>query len=460
MKIKIYRIALIITLISLLNISAFSLDVQDAVKILKRFQDQQLNYCYQNYFRLSGLYKSSPYVNEVDIATSGFALAGLVVAAEKGLLSQENAKSMFIETVDACLRLQSESKNNYQGFLYHFYVPDYSGSTLKPKSGVEVSTIDTAILLAGILTASEYFSRQGYYECRDKAREFYSNINWRHFFNGGRKQFHMAWNNVFFGFWDYYTDEIFLIAILAQGSPIVEHRVDIRDSFGNIAVKQGSYKGHSYVYSWYGSLFTYLFAHAFIDFRRLDKDLIHSVDWWQNTKSAVLADIRWCQDNGYPEDIFGISACWSKSSVSGSVVMEYRDRVGSALSGCGPAERFYNNKNGIKPVAPYAALGSLPFFDDRPILENPAFRMFYKVRNKAVDRSGLLIESLDAGCLDEGGVPVVNSDWLVGMDIIFPAIMIENYFSDLIWDNFMRSSSVQFALLKAFPAYFTYLVKK
>ncbi|HEO63752.1 MAG TPA: hypothetical protein ENN78_00595, partial [Candidatus Omnitrophica bacterium] len=357
MKIKSCKIALTLGLVVSLSMTAYSLDVQDALKALKKFQDQQLNYCYQDYFRINGLYKSSPYVNEVDIATSGFALAGLIVAAEKGLLSQDKAKNIFIETVNACLRLQNDPKSNYHGFLYHFYLPDYSGNNLKPKSGVEVSTIDTAILLAGILTASEYFTRQGYSECRDKAREFYSNINWRYFFNGSRKQFHMAWSNGFFGFWDYYTDEVFLIAILAQGSPVVEHRVDIRDSFGNITVKQGSYKGYSYVYSWYGSLFTYLFAHAFIDFRRLDKDLVHSVDWWQNTKSAVLTDIQWCRDNGYPKDIFGISACWSKSSASGPAIMEYRDRIGSALSGCSPAERFYNNKNGVKPVAPYTAIG-------------------------------------------------------------------------------------------------------
>ncbi len=438
---------------------ALDLEVYQAVEMLKDFQAQQLNYCYQKFFRIKGLYKSSPYVKEVDTATSGFALAGLALSAQKGLISNEQARDMFLETVESCLSLQESQDQSYSGFLYHFYVPDSSGKKLVHKPGVEVSIIDTSILLAGIITASEYLVSQGYFECREKADQFYSNIEWREFFNGGRKQFHMGWNNGFFGFWDFYTDEILLISILAQGSPVVDHRVDIRDSFGNITVKEGVYKDHRYVYSWYGSLFTYLFAHAFIDFRRLDNDLLYNVDWWENTKDAVLADLKWCSDNDYPENIFGVSACWSKISV-GSSAMEYRDRVGGALSGAGESERFYNSKNGIKPIAPYAAIGSMPFFQEQAILDNPAFLMFYKVRNKAFDKTGLLVESIDAGSLDYDGVPEVNSHWVVGMDVIFPALMVENYFSEFVWENFMQSRNIQFALLKTFPAYFTYLVRR
>ncbi|MDP8216458.1 MAG: glucoamylase family protein [Candidatus Kaelpia imicola] len=451
-------VALILT-VQVRAVLASNLEVYQAVDMLKDFQTQQLNYCYQKFFRINGLYKSSPYIKEVDIATSGFALAGLALSAQKGLISKEKAKDMFLETVESCLKLQKTKGQNFSGFLYHFYVPDISGKSFVHKSGVEVSIIDTSILLAGIITASEYLISQGYPECREKANEFYSNIEWREFFHSGRRQFHMGWNSGFFGFWDYYTDEILLISILAQGSPVVDYRIDIRDSFGNITVKEGIYKDRKYVYSWYGSLFTYLFAHAFIDFRRLDNDLLYNVDWWENTKDAVLADIRWCSDNNYPENIFGISACWSKVSM-GSSVMEYRDRVGGALSGAGEAERFYNSKNGIKPVAPYAAIGSMPFFQEYAILDNPAFLMFYKIRDKAFDRSGLLVESMDAGSLDREGVPEVNSHWIVGMDVIFPALMVENYFSEFIWKNFMQSRNVQFALLKTFPAYFTYLVRR
>ncbi|MDP8233261.1 MAG: glucoamylase family protein [Candidatus Saelkia tenebricola] len=433
--------------------------VDEAVELLKEFQVQQLNYCYQEYFRINGLYKSSPYVKEVDIATTGFAISGLIVAAEKGLISLIEAKDMALKTINSCINLQKDPSQNYCGFLYHFYVFNEYTDSLEHKSGVEVSTIDSSLLLAGIITAGEYFNTKGYPEVKEKAREFYANINWSMFFDYNSELFRMSWQGKFNGHWDFYTDEIVLIVLLAQGSPNPEYRVDIRQSFGNIRIKKGVYKGSEYAYSWYGSLFTYLFAHTFMDFRRLGKDILYDMDWWQNTKNAVSADISWCKTSSYPKDIFGLSAAWSKKTPY-SDEMEYRDRVGAALCGAGEGARVYNDKNGIRPVAPYASIGSLPFFDDQPLLENPSFKMFAKIRTKAVDRSGLLVESLDASKLDSNGIPEVNSHWLVGMDIVFPALMIENYFSGLIWDNFMNNFQVQFALLKTFPGYYMYLVRK
>lgn len=456
----------ILMLVSLLNASKMnsiyseSFSISDGVKMLRKFQFQQLNYSYQDFFRLHGFYKSSPYVREADIATTGFALAGLIAAVENGLLPLEKAKELALETIATSLELQKDPSQSYLGFLYHYYISNEYSGKLEHKPGVEVSSIDTALLLAGIITAGEYFDSQGYPEVKKLAEEFYSGINWKGFFDSQRKLFHISWRGKFSGYWDFYTDEILLISILAQGSPIPEYRVDIKDSFAKIKIKKGRYKNLEYVYSWYGSLFTYLFAHAFIDFRKLGKDIFYGIDWWQNTKNAILADIEWCRENNYPPDIWGLSAAWSRVSAN-SQIMEYRDKIGAALSGAlDEWERIDNQKNGVRPVAPYASIASLPFFEDRPLRENPAFRNFLKVHQRAVDRSGLLIESLDASRVDEEGIPEVNSHWLVGMDIVFPALMIENYFSNLIWDNFMRNFYVQFALLKTFPSYYAYLAKK
>lgn len=456
MKHKVVAIIAVTIIATKIGMSS-SLDTVEAVKLLRKFEFQQLNYAYQKFFRLNGLYKSSPYVQEADIATTGFALAGLVAAAENGLISLEKAKEMALETISACLDLQKNPSQSYEGFLYHYYIYNEYTESLEHKPGVEVSTIDTALLLAGILTAGEYFDSKGFPEVREAAIEFYSNINWRTFFDEDRKQFHMAWRGRFEGHWDFYTDEILLIALLAQGSPNPDYRVDIRDVLANIQVRKDNYNGYEYVYSWYGSLFTYLFAHIFVDFRRLGEDIIYGIDWWQNTKYAILADIEWCKEQGYPEGIWGLSAAWSRISPN-SNTMEYRWRIGAAL--CGAWDRIDNEKNGVRPIAPHAGIACLPFFEELPITENPAFKLFLKVHEKAVDRSGLLVESLDASRLDEKGLPEVNSHWLVGMDIIYPALMIENYFTGLIWDNFMRNFYIKFAILKVFPSYYLHLAKR
>jgi hypothetical protein len=435
-------------------------NLEEAINLLRQFQYQQLNYCYQEFFRIGGLYKSSPYVQEADIATTGFALAGLAVACENNLVSVGKAKDLALETVNTCIKLQHDPRQNYLGFLYHYYIWNEFTETLDHKPGVEVSTIDTALLLAGMITISEYLNSKGFPELREQVKRFYSQINWKAFFDDTQGYFHMAWRGKFFGYWDFYSDEILLIAILAQGSPNPEYRVEIRDVLRNIKVKKDNYGDLEYVYSWYGSLFTYLFAHAFVDFRRVGKDIIYNVDWWENTKNAILADIRYCEEKGYPDDIWGLSACWSRISPH-SNQMEYRARIGGGLSGAiDEWERIDNDKNGVKPVAPYAAIGALPFFEELPLTQNPAFRFFAKVHKKIVDRSGLLIESLDAGRIGPDGLPEVNSHWLVGMDIVFPALMIENYFTNLVWDNFMSNFYIQYSLLKVFPAYYTYIARK
>ena len=125
MKKIIYAIIILVTCATGVRLSnAAEYRVDEAVELLKKFQLQQLNYCYQKYFRIDGLYKSSPYVKEVDIAATGFAVAGLVIAAEKGLIPVDEAKDMALETINSCINLQRNSSQNYSGFLYHYYIPN------------------------------------------------------------------------------------------------------------------------------------------------------------------------------------------------------------------------------------------------------------------------------------------------------------------------------------------------
>jgi hypothetical protein len=453
---RILLITILIAFVIQTKIS-FSQNAQE-VQFLKKFQEQQLNYCYQKFFRVGDLYRSAPYVhNEADIAVTGFCLAALPIAVEHKLIKLEKASQMALATIERCLRLQAEPKQNFVGFLYHYYIWNDSQEKFHHKSGVEVSTIDTAILVSGMITSGEYFAKKGILEVREKAMEFYSNINWRKFFDDDRGLFHMAWRRrKFFGWWDFYSDEILLIALLASSSPEPTHGVELEEAMQGWKVKEGNYEGREYVYSWYGSLFTYLYAHAFIDFKRLGRDSFHGVDWWQNSKNAILADIKWCKENGYPEDVWGLSASWSRKLPDTSQ-MEYRWRIGSAL--CGAWDRIDNEKNNIKPIAPYAGISCLPFFSDLPLEENPAFKLLKKIYPNAVNQNGLLIESLDANKLSKNGIPQVNSNYTVGSDIIFPTLMIENYFSELVWNNFTSNFFIKITLYRTFPESYAYLVK-
>lgn len=407
---------------------------------LLEFQNKQLKFVYQDYFRIKDMSRSGPYVKgEIDIAATGFALAGLCVAAEHGLVSREKAQELALATIMRCMELQRDPRTSFAGFLYHFYLWDQAEGKFSHKDDVEISTIDTALLLAGLITAGEYF---GGVIC-SRAEEFYSNINWKEFFDSSHRQFRMAWKNKkFFGYWDYYTDEILLISLFAIGAPNPEFRIFPEDAFSGFRVNFGRYNlGDEYIYSWWGSLFTYLYAHLFFDFKKLGPDKFYGVDWWENSRRAIEADINFCRDEGYPAYVWGLSACWSRRK-AGWDEMEYRYMVGGGLSGEGL--RFENKKNNVWPIAVHAAISALPFFNlENDFKDNHAFLAWDFMEKNIYNHEGFIIESLDANSLDDEGRPRQNSNYTVGMDILTPALMLENAFSGLIWEYFMRNQYVQ-----------------
>ncbi len=409
-------------------------------KRLLDFQYKQLKFAYKENFRLKDMYRSGPYVkNEIDVAGTGFALAGLCISAEHGLIPKEKAEEFALATILRCLQLQGDSQTSFEGFLYHFYCWDHANERFFHKSDVEISTIDTALLLAGVITAGEYFGGR----VKEKAEEFYSGINWKKFFDFSRRKFHMAYKKVnFFGYWDYYTDEILLISLFSAGAPNPDFRVFPEDAFSGWRVNKGRYNlGNEYVYSWFGSLFTYLYAHMFFDFKNLGRERFSNIDWWENSRRAAQADIDYCRDNSYAENVWGLSACWSQVKPRWDE-WEYRFAVGGGLSGEGI--RFDNKKNGVWPIASHAAISALPFFNcDGDFKDNPAFLTWDFMEKNMYNHEGFIIESLDANTLDKEGRPFSNSAFTVGMDILTPAIMIENAFSGFVWKYFMQNRRIR-----------------
>lgn len=438
-----------VTVSSPLQIKVRGVEEDINKKRLIEFQEKQLRFAYKEEFRLKDLYRSGPYVRgEIDIAGTGFALAGLCVAVEHNLIPFEKGRDFALATIMRCLELQRNPQTSFLGFLYHFYIWDQAKERFSHKEDVEVSTIDTALLLAGMLTAGEYFGGI----VREKAEEFYTQINWKGFFDCSKRQFRMAWKKGnFFGYWDFYTDEILLISLLAIGAPNPEYRVFPEDAFSGFRVVWGRYNlGESYVYTWWGSLFTYLYAHMFFDFKKLGPDRFYKIDWWENTRRAIKADIQYCRDEGYPENVWGLSACWSRTRPKWDE-WEYRSDVGGGLSGEGL--RYGNKKNGVWPIAPFITISCLAFFDlENDLKNNPAFLAFDFMEKNIYNHEGFIIESLDANSLDKEGKPQQNCSFVVGMDILTPALMIENAFSGLIWEYFMRNYYIKQAVSLVFSS--------
>ena len=191
----------------------------------------------------------------------------------------------------------------------------------------------------------------------------------------------------------------------------------------------GTYQGETLINSWFGSLFTYQFSHAFIDFRDIVDE--NGTNWFDNSVSATIANYKYCVANPqgfttFAKDQWGTTACDTPSGYSGL--------IGAYPSGNGNEKKFTNDGT----IACCGAIGSLPFAPD---LVMPVFR------NYATLLDGALVG--DYGFKDafnfDGQKPwIANS--VIGIDKGITVLMIENYRSEIIWKTFMQIDYIQTAL--------------
>ncbi|WP_433966913.1 hypothetical protein [Tunturiibacter gelidiferens] len=143
------------------------------------------------------------------IAATGFGLTALCISDRRGYLDTDRIKKQVITTLDFHLNRMP----NEHGFFYHFS----DVKTGKPLINVEVSSIDTAIFLCGVLTVRAYFNDP---QITSLATQLYNRVDWPWMLNGG-KTFAMGWRPET-GFistrWDHYS-ELMMLYLLAIGSP-------------------------------------------------------------------------------------------------------------------------------------------------------------------------------------------------------------------------------------------------
>lgn len=246
------------------------------------------------------LWKQSPFAaidGQIDLAASGFSLAALPVAVERGLLTWENgcaiatdAAARVREMVRLSARAETEkaiAKYGCDGMLYHFYRWDYGRrefvATRAVDRGVnEVSSIDTALLMWGLLTCGSYFGggvAEDYAVARDR-------ISWNSWFDAGRCQFRRAYypDCGFEGWWDWYTQEAMLISLLAAMS---DPRIDAAAAWRGWTRELRTYtspspEGRTFqcYATWNGDPFTVAYGMAFLDLAGFSRDLDGRWRWW------------------------------------------------------------------------------------------------------------------------------------------------------------------------------------
>jgi hypothetical protein len=342
------------------------------------------------------------------IAANGFGLTTLTIADKRGWMKTPQ----LVERVRATLRFFNDHAYQQRGFFYHF-MRMHSG---KRAFKCEVSTIDTSLLLCGILACRAHFDDK---EIRSLATQIYQRADWTWFLNGG-KMLSMGWKpetGFYAAQWDHYC-ELMMIYLLGLGSPT--HPLSA-DSWDVRTRPVYEYKGLKYI-TGPDPIFTHQYSHAWFDFRR--KRDRHS-NYFQNSITATLAHKLFCLSlhdrfPDYTENLWGIT---SSDSVHGYVAWGGPPPIGP-IDGS---------------VVPCAAGGSVAFLPSEtlPVLHN--------MRDKYGDRAWTRYGFVDAFN------PLTN--WydadVLGIDLGIMALMAENLRSGFVWETFMQDKDAQRGLERA-----------
>lgn len=356
-------------------------------------------------------FESSEECFVASIASVGFALTAYPIGAERGWVGREEA----LERTKATLRSfqQGGIVTHTNGFLPHF-VNLFTGA---PATDTEISTIDTALLLAGAITAMEYFQDP---DVSAAVKEIYERVDWD-WARNGHPQFVSHGLNGRGAFlethWCSFTEGL-LIYLLALGSPT--HPLPV-SSWDAIDRHTGEYGGYTFVVEHGGqSIFRYQYPALWYDFRgRRDKS---GLDYFENATLATLAMRAYCieQARVFPYS-YGPDA-WGLGAADGPENKYY-------IYGFPPGEP-YSATDGT--FVPYAIAGSTPFL---PVHAIRALRHLYDTHHELWGKYGFA----DSGNPTQS---FVARD-VIGLDQGTILVGIENYRSKFVWRLFMKNPWVR-----------------
>lgn len=339
------------------------------------------------------------------IASTGFGLTALCIADHRDFLPH----AQIVERVRTTLDWHLNTMPEVCGFFYHFNDIETGERVFDS----ELSSIDTSILLCGMLTARGYFNDR---QIDSLVQQIYERVEWPWMLDGGAA-FSMGWHPES-GFlnarWNHYC-ELMMIDLLAIGSPT--HSVS-PDHWNNFTRTVLHYDWFSYI-TGDDPLFTHQYSQAWFDFR--DKRDAYA-NYFQNSVTATRAHKAFCLSypRWYNENYWGVT---SSDSINGYVAWGGPPPIGP-LDGT---------------VVPSAAAGSLAFLPVDCISVLRAMRARWGTR--AWGRYGFVDAFHPAAKWYDTDV--------LGIDQGISVLMAENLRSGLVWNSFMRNPEATLALTRA-----------
>ena len=416
----------------------------DVASLIERAQHHAFDYFEAAADPASGLVLDSTQPDSpCSITGVGMALSAYPIAVERGWLTRMQAVGITLKTLRLFAQADmsgSPQATGHRGFYYHFL--DMHTGTRAWKC--ELSSIDTAFLIAGALTAANYFDHDTAHEAeiRATARLLEQRVDWAWMRNGDGGICH-GWKPER-GFLRYHWtgyNEGLLMMVLALGS---EHHA-VPASTWDEWLKGYRWRriyGHEHLAA--GPLFIHQYSHMWIDFRGVQDAYMRErgIDYFENSRRATLVQREYAIRNpkhfeDYCRNCWGLTACDGPGPREVVVGDRKRRLFGYAARGAP-----YGPDDGT--VAPWASVASLPFAPDVviPTMQHIA-RMVRRHKHYTPGTS------FNPTWKDGSGEPGWISPWRFALNSGPVVMMIENYRSGLPWALMRRDPTIRRGLERA-----------
>ncbi|MFC4728123.1 glucoamylase family protein [Coralloluteibacterium thermophilus] len=395
------------------------------------------------------------------IAAVGFALTAYPIGVERGWITREQARDRTLTTMrffrNAPQGPEPEGRAGHKGFFYHFLHLDTGH---RYDSWVELSSVDTALLLGGMLFAQSYYDRDTPEEAeiRRLADEIYAAVDWT-FLQERAPLISMGWfpeSGIIANDWKGYN-EAMLVYLLALASPTHPIQPEAWQAWTD-----------GYEHSWglfqeqehlgFGPHFGHQYSHVWVDFRGIQDRYMRErgFDYFENSRRATYAQrayaianpMRW---TGYGENVWGLTASDGPQVSELEFEGEPRKfRHYSARGGVGFPDEFDDGT-----IAPTAAAASLPF---APEIVIPAVEEMHRLYGAQIYSDYGFLDAFNksfryADIPLKSGQIIPDFGWVadqyIGIDQGPILAMIENYRNDFVWRVMRRNPHIRTGLERA-----------
>ena len=426
---------------------------QDQAAVLDSIQYAGFRYFWYTANPVNGLCPDRSAAGSVcSTASTGFGLSAICVGVDHGWITRDQGRQRVLVTLQTFWNGPQGPGTSgiigYKGLYYHWL--DMTTGLRRVDWNAELSTIDTALLFAGIMHAREYFDdstdvTEGV--IRALADSITQRADWN-FMRNGSAGLQMGWNPSSgfstFGKWVGYN-EAMIMYVMAIGSPT--HPIPASDwntwtggySFSSYYTQVGSYVR-------FAPLFGHQYSQCWLDLRQVQDAYIRSkgITYWENSRRATLTQLDYGRQYaipaienyyhfGYSDSLWGWTACDGPTSYAPYYGYYARGNPGGPDDGT---------------IAPTAAISSIAFAPDSVW---GCIRNMLNLRNQGIvgGRATPLWYSYGfTDAFNPEKYPWYDSD-VIGIDQGPEVLMIENHLTDGVWSQFMRHPDIQNGLALA-----------